>query len=216
MNKVFLDLEMNTVSTEHLKVCETCPYEIIQIGAVKLDENNKEIESFSEYVRPAYSVEMDKKIEKLTGIHYEQLAEADCLEAVLKRFDDWCGEDYELYSWSLTDRSQLEHEMEIKGIALSERMKSAFSKWIDYQAEFGGYFPFENPMSLKLAVDLAGFDFEGEAHDGLNDARNTANLFIMTQTTDEFRRFEEKVLGHFKQERNTLGDLFDFSLIQCS
>ena len=71
-------------------------------------------------------------------------------------------------------------------------------------------------MGLKMAVELAGVDYSGAAHDGLNDARSAAEVFIMTQTEDRFRNFEERVLECFSAKKCTIGDMLDFSIIQCA
>ncbi len=218
MKKIFVDLEMNRVEKEYPDIRKICSHEIIQVGAVKLNEQNKEIDSFCKFVFPVYSSKMNKHIEELTGIRFEQLAEAEKIESVLKEFIAWCGEDCEVYSWSLTDKTQLEKEVFLKDIELDESEKSMFERWHDYQAEFGDYFHFDNPMGLKTALDLAGMDFSGAAHNGLDDARNTAGLYMMTQDADLFRAFEEKVLEYCKPKECSaaLGDLFDFSSILCA
>ena len=63
MIKIFLDFEMNRVSKDFPEVKKKCGFEIIQIGAVMLDEDNREISGFNEFVHPDYSSAMDSKIE---------------------------------------------------------------------------------------------------------------------------------------------------------
>ena len=68
MKKIFLDLEMNGVNRQYKEVRLECKSEVIEFGAVKLDENNVEIARFQSYVRPAYNEEIERKITRLTGI----------------------------------------------------------------------------------------------------------------------------------------------------
>ncbi len=213
MNKIFIDLEMNKVEKVWREIRQSCTMEIIQIGAVKLDEENREVSSFNRYVKPMYSTRMDPKIEKLTHITYDQLANADAFETVFAQFLQWCGDDYEIYSWSLNDIDQLQKELTVKHLPFSEKVQYAFDTWHDYQAEFGALFPLERSLSLKDAVSLAGLDFEGAAHDGLNDARNTAYIFRMTKDPMVFREFKQNVLDLFKPKSFTMGDLFNFGAI---
>ncbi len=217
MNKIFIDLEMNKIAREHKEARKRTIFEIIQIGAVKINDENEEVDSFNEYVRPELSSEMDRKIEKLTGIHFEQIAEADILENVFRRFVDWCGHDCEIYSWSNTDKCQIIAEYEIKGLQLPAGTERLFEHWHDYQEDFGTLFPHQKPMKLSTAVFLAGLDFSGREHDGLNDARSTAQLYILMQDDMSYKNFKKKVLSNFEPAaKTTLGDLFDFSSIQIA
>ena len=68
MRRIFVDLEMNPVAKEYEEVKKTCSMETIEIGAVILDEDNREIASFREYIRPDYSADIRPGIQKLTGI----------------------------------------------------------------------------------------------------------------------------------------------------
>ena len=52
MNYIVLDLEWNQCPTGKENENELIPFEIIEIGAVKLNENLKEIDRFREVVRP--------------------------------------------------------------------------------------------------------------------------------------------------------------------
>ena len=62
---VFVDFEMNMIDSEYKKEKKICKSEIIEIGAVKLDEDYNEIDSFKSYVKPAYGT-MASRIIKLT------------------------------------------------------------------------------------------------------------------------------------------------------
>ena len=44
--------------------------------------------------------------------------------------------------------------------------------WTDFQNEFDIHLGFERQISLKLALDMAGIDFNGRQHDALDDARH--------------------------------------------
>lgn len=53
MNYIVLDLEWNQSADGKAYTNSRIPFEIIQIGAVKLDENFSEISQFDRYIRPA-------------------------------------------------------------------------------------------------------------------------------------------------------------------
>ena len=54
MSSIFVDFEMNSVSKAFKEVRNNCKREIIEIGAVKLDEKGEEEDSFICYVKPQY------------------------------------------------------------------------------------------------------------------------------------------------------------------
>ena len=51
MYKIFVDLEMHPIPRSLKEERKICTQEIIEIGAVKLNEENEEISSFCEFAR---------------------------------------------------------------------------------------------------------------------------------------------------------------------
>ena len=68
MKYIIIDLEMNPLSKEFREERRICRNEIIQIGAVALDENYQEVGAFKTFVKPQFNEIITRKIEKLTGI----------------------------------------------------------------------------------------------------------------------------------------------------
>ena len=219
MRRIFVDLEMCPIPKEYATEKELCNLETIEIGAVALDEDGREIASFKEYVRPQYAKNIPQHIKKLTGISYETVQEAASFKEVLGRFTSWCGEmDYTIYSWSDNDLLQILQETTLKEIADTPQMSYMYHHWKDFQQEYCELFPMDHVMSLEKAVNYCGLEFKGRAHDGLNDARATADIYRMINDKETFARFQEKVLDFFKPKSvsTTLADLFDFSMLQVS
>lgn len=183
MKTIFVDLEMHPIARVFTKEFATLKTETIEIGAVMLDEHLREIASFKEYVHPDYSNKVYAKYQKLTGITTEMLADAECFRSVFDHFCKWCGDDYNIYSWSDNDIWQLMKECELKGIDYSDEARYMFNHWKDFQAEFCSMLNLERQISLSDAVLIGGLDFSGHAHDGLIDARNTADLYRQISDT---------------------------------
>ena len=98
-SKIILDLEFNPVRVPEIR--EKMRHEIIEIGAVKLDDSLKEIGSFDEYIKPEFNT-VEEKISRLTGITDEQLASCGSFNDVMHKFMDWIGDTTcSFYSWSL-------------------------------------------------------------------------------------------------------------------
>ena len=63
-NKIVLDLEFTPVRDPDLQAVASS--EILEIGAVKLNENNEVMEEFQTYVKPQYS-SIPPHITRITG-----------------------------------------------------------------------------------------------------------------------------------------------------
>ena len=190
MNSIFIDLEMHPVARAYAEQFALLKRETIEIGAVMLDENLQEISSFKEYVHPDFSDKVYAKYQKLTGITAEMLADAGGFKSVFEHFCKWCGSDYTIYSWSDSDIWQLMRECDFKGIEYNDDVRYMFNHWKDFQAEFCSMLNMDKLMSLADAVSIGGLDFAGHQHDGLADARNTADLYRQTSDaqSEEFQR----------------------------
>lgn len=213
MNKIFVDLEMHPIPRSFKEERQICTQEIIEIGAVKLNEQNKETDSFCEFVHPAYVQKIFAKFQKLTGITTEDVAEASVLADVLTRFIDWCGEDYTIYSWSDSDIWQIMNETRLKNLTDLPGLTYMYNNWRDFQQEFSELLHFEKVMNLGRAVNLAGLDFSGREHDGLADARMTSHLYVESRDSKSFDRLRKMVEEAFSESTFTMGDMFDFGSI---
>ena len=76
---------------------------------------------------------------------------------------------------------------------------------------FGDMLGIEQRVSLKHAINAIQADFDGDAHDALWDARNTAKIFVLSKNEAEFQRIMGPVIEAFKPAEpmtSTLADLF--------
>lgn len=221
MKHIVVDLEMNNIRrrSEARKICTN---EIIEIGASMLDENLWEIGKFQIYVKPEYNDVIVPKISKLTGITNEMVANAPTFSVAFKQFTDWClniKDDAMIYAWSNTDHSQVMKEIQLKQYKLSEEEHKLMEHgWTDFQNEFDIHLGFERQISLKLALDMAGIDFNGRQHDALDDARNTAKLLRVFKDEELFDQTLRKIEEVMKPSslENTLGNLIDLSMFMTT
>lgn len=184
-NKVVLDLEMSRVpgnsSFAH-------SHEIIQIGAVMLDEDYMVISEFSTYVHPEYS-KVDQFITRLTGIEKSNTDTAPSLKDAVELFMDWMNHFKlgNIYTWSETDFSQLSYELNYKKLqdSKTEQLMCA-DRWVDYQEIFGERYGYNRAVSLEDALAYSEIFPEGRAHNGLDDAFNTAQLISKLETHPEY------------------------------
>lgn len=216
MKYVIVDLEMNPVSNEYPEARKVSKLEVIQIGAVLLDEAYQEIGSFVTLVKPQYNTRIQKRYEKLTGIKTGMVESAPHFQEALDMFFGWCNsiqDEIQIIQWSENDYLQFTREMQLKEIPVSgQREKYMKNVWLDFQAEYEQVLGLERNISLKDAIMYAGEDFHGHQHDALIDARNTAILFGIVRDEEKCERALKHVIEVLKPKNSvSLGELFDFS-----
>lgn len=99
MNFVILDLEWNGTYSRRIKGFIN---EIIEFGAVKVDENLQIIDTFESLVRPQVGKRISGKIKTLTSITNEDLQGGLQVMQVTSRFKKWMG-DAVLMTWGTSD-----------------------------------------------------------------------------------------------------------------
>lgn len=216
MKYIVVDLEMNSLAKEYKEERAQCGMEIIEIGAVVLDEQYQEVDSFKTLVKPQFNDEINPYYERLTGISTVMVATAPVFEEALKLFCSWCNsinDDIQIYQWSETDMAQIICEINLKKIVLEKKNQMLLSGWLDFQKEFGEKLNLSNAISLKNAVMYAGIEFEGAEHDALDDARNTATLLKIVRTPALYRQVLEHVIDILTPTpvSTSLGNMFNFA-----
>ncbi len=191
---VVIDVEMCRVQKSY--ACKGYRYanEIIQIGAVMMNEYYKQIGEFSSYVYPLYG-KIDNFIEDLTGIGEWDVREAPMLEEVLRSMLLWIGNrDVTFYSWSETDYFQIRDEIQAKGYDETEMNRFLNEEnWVDYQKVLKDRLDQSFLLSLYDALTIAELDPEGRAHNSLVDAYNTARLIEKAEMHPEYKFMIEKL-----------------------
>lgn len=208
MKHIMIDLEMNSINKENLEVRNYLKREIIEIGAVMMDENYQIIKTLNRYIKPQFNPIVEQ-IEELTGISNEKVVESKGFPEVMTEFLDWIGEDEVImYSWSEHDLMQLRKECAYKEVN-SERLNDIFDHWVDFQLEFGKLLGIEKKISLNYAIGAAELLFEGQEHNALDDALNTAHIFQLSKNQEEFERVMQPIIELFRPNETTysIGDL---------
>lgn len=182
---VIFDLEMCKVGKH--KRTDKFPYaqELIQIGAVLMDENYSVIDRFATYVAPQFGA-LDSVIINLTGITRDKLKNALDTEEALIRFSDWIPDDAILVEWSDNDREQIYDELYGKDI-YNDKLEDLLPDIIDCQELFDEKMNTDRQYMLSEALIIAAIDdYSDGAYDALVDAINTAMLFRKIKTDKEF------------------------------
>ena len=183
-NYVIIDLEMCKVPPEKYEET-TIRNELIQIGAVLLDESLEIYDTFVTYVCPEFGT-IDDFIEELTGITNEDTKDAPYIDEAIDDFLDWLPEDAVIVSWSETDRYQIMNELDAKEIYFEE-LEGYFDTWMDCQKTFSEKMSSNKIYKLSEALIIADIYPEDGEHDALVDARNTAILFAKMMREDKLQ-----------------------------
>lgn len=174
MNYIIFDLEWNQPADESATVQDPVYLsgEIIQIGAVKLDETFRPVEELRLCIKPKYYTRLHREIIALTGIRDQLLAEQGIpFPEAYRQFIRWCGEEYVFMTWSMSDMPVLVDNMILHGIDISQ-----LPPWADVQRIFSREIMRSNTRySLDTALSLMKQQGD-KAHDALHDARNTAKI----------------------------------------
>ena len=98
---IVMDLEFNCSNNSYVseKNGIRLTHEIIEIGAVKLDDNLKEIDRFCSFIKPSVYTKVNSEVSKLTDITTDMIYDGKDFKEAINEFLDWCG-DAPFVTWS--------------------------------------------------------------------------------------------------------------------
>ncbi len=218
MKHIFIDFEMQPIDRHQKIDREMCKAEIIEIGAIVINEKFEEIADYKSYVKPQFSSKISQHIYELTGITERQLFDCRHIREELDAFAELClsfNDDFKVYAWSENDLNQIKGEYLVKNLTFSDKLQKVIDNWCDLQLEYDKAVGAEKPTSLSKALESIGIYFDGKMHDAHDDARNTAMIFKEMSNPEEFQKSVQYINDHKntagKSSGTTLGDLIDFS-----
>ncbi|VYT94536.1 exonuclease [Clostridium tertium] len=175
MKYIIFDLEFNQSSNKEDRVLQL-PFEIIQIGALKLDENFKTISTFNELVKPTVYKTVLCYIQDLTKITDEMVSTAKNFMDIYSEFMNFIGkEDITFIIWGTVDLRELYKNIIYFNLSTENLPKL----YIDIQDYTSKYFkvPGGKRIGLRNALDLLNIDISSEFHNAFNDAFYTSEIF---------------------------------------
>ena len=171
MNLIVFDLEWNmgnAPKTFNYHGAElTLRGEIIQIGAVRVDENGDVLDTFEMTLRPRIFRKLHWRIAEVTGLSQGDLEAGVPIAEGLRRFQEWAGPDAEFAEWGLDDVPVLK-----QNLFLYNMDESWPTRWYDLQQIFLKNFPRGEGegLTLESVVDRLGIEHDGDFHNALDDA----------------------------------------------
>lgn len=191
MNYIVVDLEWNQAMSSKSSVFNKLPIklrgEIIEIGAVKLDENMQPADEFTIDVKPVYFKRMHYKVKKLTGFDKERLAKGYSFRDAFEKFREWCGEDVTFLTWGCDDRGIME-----QNIIIHDLDWDWIADWINLQLIYNMQTDGDkNQKSLATAMEHFNIEQTRVAHDALGDAYNTALVCTKLDIAQGLAQYED-------------------------
>lgn len=177
MSLIVFDLEWNIGYQPRLfdyhGAEQTLRGEIIQIGAVKVDETGRVLDTFSLNLKPRLFRKLQHHIAKVTGMTQADLDGGVPIREGLQRFVRWCGPDAAFAEWGMDDVPVLKQNLFLNN--LDERWPT---RWYDLQQIFlaqRGRAEGEG-MTLESVITRLGIPTDRPFHDALSDALYTVDV----------------------------------------
>ena len=177
MNLIVFDLEWNIGYQPKLFDYhgeeQTLRGEIIQIGAVKIDENANVLDTFQIDLKPHIFKKLQHHIAKVTGMTQEDLDAGVPIREGLQQFVNWAGPDAAFAEWGMDDVPVLKQNLYL--CRLDESWPSC---WYDLQRVFLSQHPRQEGegMTLESVVTRLEIPMDRPFHDALADTLYTVDV----------------------------------------
>jgi inhibitor of KinA sporulation pathway (predicted exonuclease) len=196
MHYIAFDLEWNIAGYAN-KVDPTIktaiPFEIIEIGAVRLDENFRYLNRFSIYVRPQLYPILSGYVAAVTKRLQQSLRFGLTFQDAIKSFRDFCGDDFIFCTWSDSDISTLKMNLDYFGLAAMMPDKSLDVQYLfDAMIEQSGM-----QRSIEYAIDFMRIQKNQPFHQAVSDAHYTGRILAEIVETIQKENNGQDVIGPF-------------------
>lgn len=178
MHYIILDLEFNqepsslNISADRLSVC---PFEIIQIGAIKLNSERIAVATFNRYIKPSIYLKVNDFVSELTGITTQRLIHEKEFPQNLDDFIQFIGDDCILCTWGMSDIKELYRNARFYGYDLKQlpNMVINIQPYVSILLKQSA----KKLYNLQAAVEALSIPISYPFHNALYDAFYTAQLF---------------------------------------
>ena len=197
MNYIVLDMEWNQPWPGSPSAKKVLPVhirgEIIQIGAVRVTEDQEVTDEFQILIKPKYYRHLNRRVSKLTGIKESRLKEEGVSFAyAMEQFRAWCGEDIVFLTWGFDDIGILRENLQLHGLETNWT-----EKWYNAQMMFNAQTDGSTAQkALKTAMEIFGIEATRPAHDALGDAYHTALICAKLDLKRGAQEYDQALKSH--------------------
>ncbi len=197
MNYIILDMEWNQPWPGSPSSKKVLPVqirgEIIQIGAVRVTEDQQVADEFQVMIKPKYYRRLNRRVSKLTGIKEAQLKEEGIpFPEAMEQFQSWCGEDIIFLTWGFDDITILRENLRLYGLK-----EDWTDRWYNAQMIFNAQTDGSNAQkALKTAMEIFEIEATRPAHDALGDAYHTALICARLDLKRGTQEYQQALKSH--------------------
>lgn len=175
MDYIVLDLEWNQAPGKFDKD-SMLPFEIVEIGAVKLNDKFEKTGEFNQLVKPQIYKTIHYMTSKIVQVDKEELdEEGRPFVEVCTEFLEWCGNDPVFCIWGTLDLTELQRNMCYYGM---DELTDGPLMYFDIQKFFSlCYDDGKLRRNLESAVDYLNIEKDIPFHRAFSDAYYTAKVF---------------------------------------
>ncbi len=174
MDYIVFDLEWNQCPYGKERENNKLPFEIIEIGAIKLNGQMETVDQFQCLIQPVVYKRLHHRTQEIIGLDMKMLEQGTPFYKAVREFLKWCGEDYRFCTWGTMDLGELQRNMKYYGLLA---LLPGPVKYYDVQKLFSR--SFEDGVSrksLEYGVNHLHVEKLADFHRALADARYTAEI----------------------------------------
>ncbi len=149
--------------------------EIIEIGAIAIDENLNKLGYFGEFVRPKLEPKLSDFCTTLTTIQQQDVDNAKLFPEVFRNFETWCYSfetPVQMVAWGFYDKKQIEQDCQLHQVD-----QTLTKRYISLKHQYSRIRKLKRPIGLEKALKNETLVFEGTPHRGIDDAINIGRIF---------------------------------------
>ncbi len=189
MNYIVFDMEWNQPYSKESAIQSPIYLtgEIIQIGAIKLNEKAQAIDCINLLVAPTFYRKLHHRIRKMTGLDPKMLKDQKKFKEAIAEFREWCGADCLMLSWGYDDLQILRdnllmHDLEEDWLPPCLNLQGIFNHQIAHE---------NRQFSLEHAMEMLDIVPTLQAHNAFNDAIYTARVAKCLDLREGIRNYPE-------------------------
>lgn len=188
MHYIVMDMEWNTAYSKKLGGFMN---EIIEIGAVKLNDALEEVDSFSVIVKSQVGKRLQSRVKTLTHLTNEDIANGISFQKAFQQFSDWVGTEANVFfTWGDGDIRTLIKNCEY---FLAQKTLPFVCNYADaqkYCQAFTDAAGAGQQLGLSAAAEKLGIDPDAFPHHrALDDSRLTAACLRTVFNTEKLKKY---------------------------
>lgn len=175
MNYIVFDLEWNQSPYGKAREIERLPFEIIEIGAVKLNAEREIVDTFQVIIRPSAYKRLNYRTREIVHLEQRDLDNGEWFPDAVRRFLAWAGGDSIFCTWGTVDLPELQRNLNYYNLLY---LLKGPMHYYDVQKLFAVQFEdMKSRRSLEYGADYLHLEKAREFHRALADAMYTAEIF---------------------------------------